>query len=148
MIEVRVTRVRPMAKIPEYMSDGAAGCDVCACLNGPHVLLPLQRSKLPTGISVEIPNGYELQVRPRSGLAIHKGLTLVNSPGTVDSDYRGEIQVLVINLGTEPVTIEPGDRIAQLVLKKVEKIHWAEVERLTISNRGSGGFGSTDNSAG
>ncbi len=130
--------------VPVYMSAGAAGCDVGACLNGPIRIEPGDRVAVPTGIMVEIPNGYEIQVRPRSGLAFKKGLTIVNAPGTIDSDYRGELQILMINLGQEPVTINPMDRIAQLVIQKIEQVKWVEVDELLDSARGSGGFGSTD----
>ncbi len=125
------------------MSEGAAGCDVTACLDTPRVLAPSARDAIPTGLAVEIPLGFEIQVRPRSGLAFKQGLTVVNAPGTIDSDYRGEVKVLVINLGTEPVTIQPGDRIAQLVLQKVDQMAFVETDSLGETVRGVGGFGST-----
>lgn len=143
MIKVKVKKENANAVIPNYMSKGAAGCDVNACIETAVKIEPGQRMAVPTGLSVEIPEGYEIQVRPRSGLAFKKGLTVVNAPGTIDSDYRGEIKVLVINLGTETVEILPQDRIAQLVLQKVEQIDWMESDGLGETVRGAGGFGST-----
>lgn len=140
---VKITKLRPSANIPKYMSAGAAGCDITACLERPMHLEPGQRAAVPTGLAFEIPVGYEVQVRPRSGFAIKKGLTLINPPGTIDSDYRGEVQVLMVNLGEAPVVIEPGDRIAQLVLQRVEQITWQEVGTLEKTARDAGGFGST-----
>jgi dUTP pyrophosphatase len=143
MTEVRVTKVREGARVPSYMSTGAAGCDVSACLEAPMAIAPGKRAAVPTGLAVEIPLGYEIQVRPRSGLSFKRGLTVVNAPGTIDSDYRGEVMVLVINLGEETVEVQPGDRIAQLVLQQVEQITWREVNELAETARGAGGFGST-----
>lgn len=143
MINVKVTKTNSQALIPSYMSTGAAGCDVHACISEKTVIMPGERAAVPTGLSVEIPEGFEIQVRPRSGLAFKKGVTVINSPGTIDSDYRGEIKVLVVNLGNEPVEILPQDRIAQLVLQQVNQIQWVEVEKLSTTERGAGGFGST-----
>lgn len=143
MINVKVTKTNSQALIPSYMSTGAAGCDVHACISEKAVIMPGERAAVPTGLSVEIPEGFEIQVRPRSGLAFKKGVTVINSPGTIDSDYRGEIKVLVVNLGNEPVEILPQDRIAQLVLQQVNQIDWVEVEKLSTTERGAGGFGST-----
>ena len=143
MIKVKVNKVNEEAEIPAYMSTGAAGCDVQACIDSTLIIKPGERAAIPTGLSVEIPEGYEIQVRPRSGLAFKKGLTVVNSPGTIDSDYRGEIKILVINLGSETLEIKHRDRIAQLVLQKVDQIHWEEVVTLKATVRGTGGFGST-----
>jgi dUTP pyrophosphatase len=143
MITVKVNKLNNQATIPSYMSSGAAGCDVCACLESTLVVKPGERHAIPTGLSVEIPQGYEIQVRPRSGLAFKKGLTVVNAPGTIDSDYRGEVKVLIINLGNEAVEIANQDRIAQLVLQKVEQIRWEEADSLNSTERGVGGFGST-----
>lgn len=143
MIQIKVRKLDPKAQVPRYMSAGAAGCDVMACLETPRVIAPSGRDAIPTGLSVEIPFGYEIQVRPRSGLAFKQGLTVVNAPGTIDSDYRGEVKVLVINLGLEPVTVAPGDRIAQLVLQKVDQMTFVESETLNETARGVGGFGST-----
>ncbi len=142
-MRVKVVKLKPEAKVPGYMSAGAAGCDVTACLEAPLTLQPMQRYAVPTGLAFEIAVGYEVQVRPRSGFAFKKGLTVVNAPGTIDSDYRGEVMVLVVNLGQEPVTIVPGDRIAQLVVQKVEQVEWVEASTLEASERGAGGFGST-----
>lgn len=128
---------------PAYATEGSAGMDLRAHLDGPVTLHPLQRRLIPTGIAIELPPGYEAQIRPRSGLSIKKGLTLVNTPGTIDSDYRGEIQLIVVNLSEEPQTIEPGDRVAQMVIARYEHIEWEEVEQLSDTERGSGGFGST-----
>lgn len=143
MIAVKIRKLDPKAQVPRYMSAGAAGCDVMACLSEPRLLAPHARDAIPTGLAVEIPVGYEIQVRPRSGLAFKQGLTVVNAPGTIDSDYRGEVKVLVINLGSEPVTVQPGDRIAQLVLQKVDQIAFVEADSLQETSRGVGGFGST-----
>ena len=143
MIEVSVLKMNPKAIIPQYMSEGASGCDVSACLEAAMVVRPNERVMIPTGLAFQIPKGYEVQVRPRSGLSFKKGLTVVNAPGTIDSDYRGEVKILAINLGAEKVEIEPGMRVAQLVLQKVEQIKFQEAEKLSSSEREAGGFGST-----
>ncbi len=143
MTTVKIKKVRTSAQVPRYMSAGAAGCDVSACLDHGIDMKPGERVAVPTGLSFEIPLGYEVQVRPRSGLAIKKGLTVVNAPGTIDSDYRGEVMVLMINLSTETARIESGDRIAQLVLHRVEQIQWMETPKLEETERAEGGFGST-----
>ena len=140
---VRFRKLHPKAEVPSYMSTGASGCDAIACLEESLEIAPGGRAAISTGLSIAIPAGYEIQVRPRSGLAWKKGLTVVNAPGTIDSDYRGEVKILVVNLGADTVKIEPGDRIAQLVLQKVDLIDWQEVESLDETNRGTGGFGST-----
>lgn len=131
--------------LPAYETAGSAGMDVRAALpeREPVVLAPGQRAMVPTGLSVAIPEGYEIQVRPRSGLAAKHGLTCLNTPGTIDSDYRGEIKVILINLGQEAFTIQRGERIAQLVLAPVTRLAWSEVETLSETARGAGGFGST-----
>ena len=131
--------------LPAYETAGSAGMDVRAAVpdREPVVLAPGQRAMVPTGLSVGIPEGYEIQVRPRSGLAAKHGLTCLNTPGTIDSDYRGEIKVILINLGAEPFTIQRGERIAQLVLAPVTRLAWAQVEQLGETARGAGGFGST-----
>ena len=129
--------------LPQYKTDQAAGMDVCALLDANVVLQPMQRLLIPTGLFIALPVGTEVQMRPRSGLAVQKGLTCLNSPGTIDSDYRGELKVLLINLSTEPQTITDGDRIAQLVFAKHETIHWDVTTSLPETNRGQGGFGST-----
>ena len=129
--------------LPAYATPGAAGMDVRAHLTEAISLLPLQRQLIPTGLFIELPAGFEAQVRPRSGLALNAGLTCLNTPGTIDSDYRGEIKILLINLSAETALIQPGDRIAQLVVQKVEQAHWQLVNALPETSRSSGGFGST-----
>ncbi len=130
-------------ELPSYATLGSSGMDIRAFLAQPLVLASMERSLVPTGLFVEIPLGYEIQIRPRSGLAIKQGITCLNTPGTIDADYRGEIKVILINLSAEPQTIMPGDRIAQMILQKVELIQWVEVNSLEETSRGSGGFGST-----
>ena len=117
--------------------------DIRAHIPAPVTLRPLERSLIPTGLYMQLPEGYEAQVRPRSGLAIKHGITCLNSPGTIDADYRGEIKVILINLSNEPHTIQPGDRIAQLVIQRVEQIEWIEVAEIATTGRGAGGFGHT-----
>jgi len=117
--------------------------DLCAFLTEPVVLQPMVRALIPTGLFIEVPEGYEAQVRPRSGLAIKNGITVLNSPGTIDADYRGEVKVILINLSNEPFTIQNGDRIAQMVIAKYEKIAWNQVPQLSETERGAGGFGSS-----
>lgn len=129
--------------LPAYETPGSAGLDLRADVPQALTLAPLERTLVPTGLFIELPDGYEAQVRPRSGLALKKGLTLLNTPGTIDSDYRGEIKCIVINLSDTPQTIEPGERIAQIVVARYEKIQWQPVANLSESHRGSGGFGST-----
>ena len=144
-IEVRIQRL-PHGEglpLPTYATDGAAGADLRAAVDAELVLVPGERTAVPTGLAVEIPHGYEGQVRPRSGLAIKVGLTIVNAPGTIDSDYRGELKVLMVNLGGEPVSIHRGDRIAQLLITPVVRALFTESDILSVSNRGDGGFGST-----
>ena len=129
--------------LPRYETTGSAGMDLKANTTQPITLGPLERALIPTGLFIELPLGYEAQIRPRSGLSIKKGLSLVNAPGTIDSDYRGEIGIIMVNLSNTPQTIEPGERIAQMVIARYEQITWAEVEVLSATERGSGGFGST-----
>lgn len=129
--------------LPEYKTKGAAGVDLKANIEEEIVLKPLERKLIPTGLYVEIPEGYEGQVRPRSGLAIKHGVTVLNAPGTIDSDYRGEICVILINLGNEDFVINPGDRIAQFVLNKYECIDFELIDKLSDTERGKGGFGHT-----
>lgn len=130
-------------ELPSYATIGSSGMDIRASIVEPMVLQPFERALVPTGLFVEIPLGYEIQIRPRSGLAIKQGITCLNTPGTIDADYRGEIKVILINLSAEPQTIHPADRIAQMVVQKVEQIQWVVVDELSDSDRGSGGFGST-----
>jgi dUTP pyrophosphatase len=134
---------REGAVLPEYRSEGAAGADLRACIDGDILLAPGERSAVPTGLNIEIPRGYEGQVRPRSGLALEKGLTCLNSPGTIDSDYRGEVKVILVNLGSEPARIAHGDRIAQLVIAPVSRADFVKTDSLEDTLRGAGGFGST-----
>lgn len=141
-IQVKVVREEGVT-LPKYETEGSAGLDVRANIKEPIVLKSLERVLIPTGLKVAIPEGYEIQVRPRSGLAIKHGITMLNSPGTVDSDYRGELKVIAVNLSNESYTIEPNERIAQLVLNKVEQIDFIEVAGLDETERGEGGFGHT-----
>ena len=129
--------------LPAYATEGAAGMDLLAAVTEPLVIPPGGRALVPTGLRLALPPGHELQVRPRSGLALRHGIVLPNSPGTIDEDYRGELQVIVLNAGTEPFTVERGMRIAQAVLAPVTRAAWREVEALPDSTRGTGGFGST-----
>lgn len=129
--------------LPAYETAHAAGMDLRANLNSPVVLKPLERTLVPTGLFIELPVGFEAQVRPRSGLAAKKGITVLNSPGTIDADYRGEIKVILVNLSNEEFVIENGERVAQLVIAKHEHILWEQVSELAETERGSGGFGST-----
>ena len=129
--------------LPHYATDGSSGMDIRAFMPESIVLQPLQRSLIPTGLFIELPMGYEIQIRPRSGLAVKQGITCLNTPGTIDADYRGEIKVILINLSNEKQTIEPGDRIAQMVFQKVEKITWQPVTVISETERGAGGFGHT-----
>jgi dUTP pyrophosphatase len=132
--------------LPHYATPGSAGMDLRAFLDAPVSLQPMERRLVPTGLFLELPEGYEGQVRPRSGLALKQGLTCLNSPGTVDSDYRGEIKVILINLSGEEQVLQPGDRIAQLVVQRVNKAAWVIADSLTETDRATGGFGSTGKS--
>jgi len=140
---VRVGNRGDPLPLPGYQTEGSAGADLCADLEQPLVVQPMQRTLVPTGFSIEIPPGYEGQGRPRSGLALRTGLSMPNSPGTIDSDYRGEVSVLVINFGLEPVEIRRGDRIAQLILAPVARARFETVDSLSETRRGGGGFGHT-----
>ena len=136
-------KLSPDAHLPEYKSEGASGADLFAYIENEAVLKPLERRLVPTGVAVQLPHGYELQVRPRSGLALKHGITVLNTPGTVDSDYRGELQVLLINLGSEDFYLKKGDRIAQAVISKVERVNFQGVSSLNETKRGTAGYGST-----
>lgn len=127
--------------LPSYETKGSAGLDLRANIDSPVILQPLDRALIPTGLFMELPVGYEAQIRPRSGLALKKGITVLNSPGTVDSDYRGEVGVILINLSSVDFTINPGDRIAQMVIAKHEQAEWVEVDGLSSTERGEGGYG-------
>ena len=142
-LHVQVRRLSPAAILPRYMTDLAAGVDLHALLAAELSLLPGQRALIPTGLALAIPAGFEGQVRPRSGLALKKGVSLVNSPGTIDADYRGEVGIIIINHGQEPVTIAPGERIAQLIIAPVVQVEFAEVDELDVTLRNAGGFGHT-----
>jgi dUTP pyrophosphatase len=142
MIPVSIVNHSPYP-LPKYETSGSAGLDLRANLTAPVTLQSLERILVPTGLFIALPAGYEAQIRPRSGLALKKGISLPNTPGTIDSDYRGEIKIILINLSAEAVTLEPGERIAQLVVARYEQIEWMPVEKLDDTDRGSGGFGST-----
>ncbi|HUI26495.1 MAG TPA: dUTP diphosphatase [Candidatus Kryptonia bacterium] len=144
-VVIAVKRLRPATDLalPAYASDDAAGMDLAADIDGAIMLAPGERRLVPTGIAVQLPRGYEAQVRPRSGMALRHGVTLLNSPGTIDADYRGEIQVLLINHGAESFALRRGDRIAQLIVAPVCRAQWQVVDELDVTKRGSGGFGHT-----
>lgn len=129
--------------LPEYQTPLSAGLDIRADLDAPVTLGPLERAMIPTGLFVELPEGYEMQIRPRSGLAAKHGITVLNSPGTIDADYRGEIKIILVNLSGDPFTVEAGERIAQMIVARYEQIEWQPVEELGATERGAGGFGST-----
>jgi dUTP pyrophosphatase len=141
-IQVKIVN-KSSNELPAYATTGSSGMDVRAFLDAPKTLMPFERALIPTGIFIELPDGYEVQVRPRSGLAVKQGITCLNTPGTIDADYRGEIKVILINLSQEEQVINPGDRIAQMVIQKVEKIIWSPVEYLEVTERNAGGFGHT-----
>ena len=140
---IRVKKREAQAVLPGYESPGAAGMDLRAFIEKEISLEPLERAKIPTGLFMEIPQGFEAQVRPRSGLAAKYGVTVLNSPGTIDSDYRGEIEVILVNFGKEPFTVRNGDRIAQMVISPVLRAVLSDAEILSETRRGAGGFGST-----
>jgi len=142
-VAVNVVRLDERARLPAYMSAGAAGLDVCACLGEDVVIAPGRRALVGTGLAFAIPAGHEVQVRPRSGLANKHGVTVLNSPGTIDSDYRGEVRILLVNHGDEPFVVRDGERIAQLVLAEVRQMALVEVAELDTTVRGHGGYGST-----
>ncbi|MEO6776583.1 MAG: dUTP diphosphatase [Kofleriaceae bacterium] len=140
---VQIKKLRPDAVVPTYQTAGAAGLDLCAAIDAPITIAPHGRAAISTGLAMAIPEGFEGQVRPRSGLAMKHGITCTNAPGTIDCDFRGAIAVLLINHGSEAFTIEPGHRIAQLVIAPVVRAELVETEELSETTRGSGGFGST-----
>ncbi|MDR2103153.1 MAG: dUTP diphosphatase [Treponema sp.] len=141
--KIKVQKKTPGARLPQYETEGASGMDLRALLFNELIIPPLGRERIPTGLIMEIPPGYEGQIRPRSGLAARQGVTVLNSPGTIDADYRGEVEIILINLGNEPVTIHDGDRIAQLVIAPVNRAVIVESALLSETKRGRGGFGST-----
>jgi dUTP pyrophosphatase len=142
VIQVRIIN-NSSNPLPEYATPGSSGMDIRACLTTPLTLKPLERVMVPTGLFIELPEHYEVQIRPRSGLAVKQGLTCLNTPGTIDSDYRGEIKIILINLSAEEQVIHPGDRIAQMVIQSVDKIKWVEAVELNETERAAGGFGHT-----
>ena len=144
-VKIHIKRLRkdPLVALPQYMTEGSSGMDLFACLQTELTLQPGERRLIPTGVSVAIPEGFEGQVRPRSGLAIRNGIGLINAPGTIDADYRGEVAVLLINFGNEAFTVCNGDRIAQMIISRVFRATWQEVEDLPPTQRQGGGFGHT-----
>ncbi|GIV38344.1 MAG: deoxyuridine 5'-triphosphate nucleotidohydrolase [Thermonema sp.] len=142
MLKVKIVNKSKHA-LPSYATAGSAGMDLRANLDAPVTLQPLERALIPTGLYIQLPAGYEGQIRPRSGLSIKKGITLINCVGTLDSDYTGEIKLGIVNLSNEPYTIEDGERLAQLVVARYEQVEWQPVEALELTERGEGGFGST-----
>ncbi|MBN8672723.1 MAG: dUTP diphosphatase [Chitinophagales bacterium] len=141
-INVKIINTSPN-ELPGYATSGSSGMDIRAHLDENITLQPMERALIPTGLFIELPEGYEAQIRPRSGLAIKQGITCLNTPGTIDSDYRGEIKIILINLSAEDQVIHPGDRIAQVVLQSVEKISWTMAEQIEATERNAGGFGHT-----
>ncbi len=141
-MKVKIINESPF-ELPSYATEGSAGMDIRANLEEPMVLKPLERIAIPTGLSLKLPDGYEAQIRPRSGLALKYGITVLNAPGTIDSDYTGEIRILLVNYSTEAFKIHPGERIAQMVVSKYEKVSWEVAQDLAETERGAGGFGST-----
>jgi dUTP pyrophosphatase len=142
-MKIKIKKVRKDAIIPKYQTKHSAGMDLCASIDEPIVIKPKERFIVPTGISIALPFGHEAQIRGRSGLAAKYGISIVNGVGTIDADYRGEIHAIIINHGSKDLVINPGDRIAQMVIKKYEQIDWQEVEVLDKTERGAGGLGST-----
>lgn len=142
-ISVKIKRLDPCKDIPvpSYASEGASGMDIRACVQTPVILQPGGIRLIPTGLAVAVPRGYEVQIRPRSGLALKHGIGMVNAPGTIDSDYRGEVRIILVNWGNNPFEVKKGDRIAQMVLSKVYQAQWMQVEALDDTSRGAGGFG-------
>ncbi len=144
-LKVKITRLRNNSDIslPQYATDGSAGMDLYADVENEVIIKPGEIALIPTGIAIELPPGYEAQIRPRSGLAVNYGITLLNAPGTIDSDYRGEIKIILINLGKDNFIVKRGDRIAQMVISKYTKVEWEETNKLNTTKRGAGGFGHT-----
>jgi dUTP pyrophosphatase len=143
MIKVKIVRLNKKAILPAYATSHAAGMDVSACLDTPVEVGPFSTALVPTGFAIELPEGYEAQLRPRSGLALRHMISLPNTPATIDADYRGEVKVILINYGREPFTVGHGDRIAQMVVSRVDRVEFDEVGELSDTPRGSGGFGHT-----
>jgi dUTP pyrophosphatase len=143
MVKVKIVRLNKNAVIPAYATSHAAGMDVSACLEGPVTIAPFSTALIPSGFALELPPGYEAQLRPRSGLALHHMISLPNTPATIDADYRGEVKVILINFGRGPYTVHHGDRIAQMVVARVDQVVFDEVGVLGTTDRGEGGFGHT-----
>ncbi|MEI6756462.1 MAG: dUTP diphosphatase [Chlorobium sp.] len=143
MLKVKIVRLNKKASLPVYATAHAAGMDISACLDEPVILEPFSTALIPSGFSIELPEGYEAQLRPRSGLALRSMISLPNTPATIDADYRGEVKVILINYGKAPFTVCHGDRIAQMVVARVEQVHFEEVDELGSTVRGDGGFGHT-----
>lgn len=143
MVKVQITYKRKDYPLPEYATIGSAGMDLRAYLDAPIIIKPFECELIPTGISIALPVGYEAQIRPRSGLALKKRITCINTPGTVDADYRGDVGVLLVNLSNEDFVVENGDRIAQMIINKYERAEWEPVKELSSTERGEGGFGHT-----
>lgn len=141
-VEIKIIN-RSSNALPEYATAGSSGMDIRASLDAAKLFQPLERASIPTGLFIELPEGYEAQIRPRSGLAIKQGITCLNTPGTIDADYRGEIKIILINLSAEEQVIQPGDRIAQMIIQKVEKAAWKQTDEITVTARNAGGFGHT-----
>ena len=145
-VTVRISHTRDGAgdlHLPQYATEGSAGMDVCAAVQSDVQIAPLETKLIPTGFSIELPNGYEAQIRPRSGLALKHQIGILNSPGTIDSDYRGEVGILLTNFGKEPYVVKRGDRIAQMVVHRFTRVEWEHVDQVNDTSRGSGGFGHT-----
>lgn len=142
VVEIKVVN-KSSNPLPEYITPGSSGMDIKANLDEPVKILPFERVLIPTGLFIELPDGFEAQIRPRSGLAIKQGITCLNTPGTIDADYRGEIKIILINLSTEDQVIHHGERIAQMIIQKVEKAQWTEAIELNETERNAGGFGHT-----
>lgn len=142
-LTVKIKKLKESAIIPNYQTEQSAGMDLHACIAEPKVIKPMERAVIPTGLAIELPDGYESQIRARSGMAIKHGITMANGIGTIDADYRGEYGVIIFNISDEPFTIEPDMRIAQLIINKYESVIWQEVETINETERGAGGFGST-----
>ena len=143
MIKVKIVRLNQKAILPVYATPHAAGMDVSACLDSPVIVAPLTTGLISTGFAIELPDGFEAQLRPRSGLALRHLISLPNTPATIDADYRGEVKVILINYGKEPFTVSHGDRIAQMVVSRVDRVSFEEVDELSDTKRGTGGFGHT-----
>ena len=142
-MKIALQKLTPTATLPQKMTEHSSGFDLFADILEPVTLAPMERKPIPSGIAIEIPEGYEAQIRPRSGLAINNGITVLNTPGTIDADYRGEIKVILINLSDKEYIIHDGDRIAQMVIQKVDRAVWNIVDKISDTDRGDGGFGHT-----